>query len=244
MAPWTGLARKLRDPFSPSWLTIAVNPFWLTRRALYQSISKLGPLLQGRVLDFGCGTAPYRPLLSSCQDYIGLEYDSPRSRAQAKADIYYDGSRIPLEDGVVDAVLCTESLEHVPDPTLIVREWSRVLKGEGLLLITVPLLWPEHEVPWDFHRFTTYGLRQLLEQNNFDVLSIDRLLPDCRAPAQLFLAWVHDTWLAGRARMTKRLLIALICPTVALSATILARLSPKGSNTYVNNVMFARRRSQ
>lgn len=231
-------------PFSPALINVAINPFWLSRRALYRALAELCPALTGRVLDFGCGTGPYRALLTGCVEYIGLEYDSPRARAQGKADLFYDGVRIPLDDASVDGLLSTQSLEHVADPRHIVGEWSRVVKSGGLVLATVPFMWPEHETPWDFHRYTTFGLRNLLEQNGFEVLRVDRLLPDCRAPAQLFLAWMHDVWLVRRGRVMRRLLTALVCPPVALGASMLAKVSPSDRNTYLDNAVLARRRGK
>ena len=233
---------SLRDPFSPALLNAALNPFWLSRRALHAAMSTLGPRLRGRVLDFGCGTGPYRPLLTGCTEYVGLEYDSPRARAQGSADLYYDGVRIPLDDASLDGLLSTQSLEHVPDPERIVAEWARVVKVDGLVLATVPFMWPEHEVPWDFHRYTTFGLRALLERHGFEVIEMVSLLPDCRTPAQLFLAWAHDAWLARRGRLMRRLLTALVCAPVALGATLLAKLSPRDGHTYLDNAVLARRR--
>lgn len=229
-------------PFSPSWINAVTNPFWLSRRAIYRSIQRLGPKLCGRIVDFGCGTVPYQRLLTDCSEYIRLDFDSPRARELAVADIFYDGVTIPLSDGSVDGLLSTQSLEHVPNPERIIAEWSRVLKEDGMLLVTVPMMWPEHEVPWDFYRFTSHGMRNLLEKHQFEVVSMDRLLPDCRAPAQLFLAWVYDEWLAGLSRWQRVFMTALICFPISMLASMLAALSSKNSNTYLDNAILARRR--
>ncbi|MGE0011511.1 MAG: class I SAM-dependent methyltransferase [Azoarcus sp.] len=237
------LVRRLCDPFSPSLIGIATNPFWLSRRAIYRSIERLGPALRGRVVDFGCGTVPYRKLLTSCDEYVGLDFDSPRARSLGIADVYYDGISIPMENGSIDGLLSTQSLEHVPNPEHIVGEWARVLKTDGLVLATVPLMWPEHEVPWDFHRFTTHGLRTLMERQGFEVLSVHSLLPDCRAPAQLFLAWFYDAWLARCGGLARLVLTVLICPPVVTLASLLAMVSPSNPNTYLDNAVLARRRA-
>lgn len=235
------LLRRLMDPFSPAWIHVLTNPFWLSRHAIYKSVEFFGPSLSGTVIDFGCGTVPYRQLLSNCSEYVGVDYDSPRARSLGVADRFYDGETIPFDTGTIGGVLSTQSLEHVPNPDRIVAEWARVLKDDGFLLVTVPLMWPEHEAPWDFHRLTSYGLRKLLEENSFEVLEVKRLLPDCRAPAQLFLAWVNDAWFSRCGKFSRIALTALICPPVVIFSTLVARLSPGNSNTYLDNAVLARR---
>lgn len=235
------LLRGLMDPFSPAWIHVLTNPFWLSRRAIYRSVAYFGPSLEGVVIDFGCGTVPYRKLLSRCSEYIGVDYDSPRARDLRMADRFYDGETIPFDTGTISGVLSTQSLEHVPNPGCIVAEWARVLKDDGMLLVTVPLMWPEHETPWDFHRFTSYGLCKLLEENGFEVLEVRRLLPDCRAPAQLFLAWMNDAWFMKCGRVSRAALTALICPPIVILSTVMARLFPRNSNTYLDNAVLARR---
>ncbi len=67
-------------------------------------------------------------------------------------------------------VLCTEVLEHLPEPQRAVDEMFRVLKPGGTLLLTTRFLFPIHDAPHDYFRFTKYGLRHLLRR--FDVLEL------------------------------------------------------------------------
>ena len=230
------------NQFYPSALGIFINPFWLCRRALVKGLRNYAPRLAGTVLDFGCGTGPYRDLLTQATTYIGLEYDTPENRSGKRADIFYDGETIPLDDASIDAVLSTQTLEHVPNPDRIVAEWVRILRPGGNLLLTVPFMWPEHEMPYDFQRYTANGLRKLLEDNGFEIVAQERLLSDCRAPAQLFLAWLYDILRLGSRRPTVQLILtALLFAPVSLVATILAAITPANSNTYMDNMMFAKR---
>lgn len=233
--------RRHVDIHSPGWINIFTNPFWLNRRAIHGAVARLGSALDGRIVDFGCGSAPYRGLLVRCREYIGLDFDSSRARAMGVADLYYDGITIPLPDGSVDGLLSTESLEHVPNPERIVSEWARICRDGGRLLVTVPLMWPEHEVPWDYHRFTAYGLRGLLERNGFEVLEAEKLLPDYRAIVQLFLAWFFDVFLARRSRLARLSITAVFCAPITLGACLLAAVLPANPNTYLGNVMLAQR---
>jgi hypothetical protein len=63
-------------------------------------------------------------------------------------------------------------LEHLPEPATVLRELHRVLKPSGTLWMTAPLFYVEHERPYDFYRYTRYGLRHLLDQAGFEVREI------------------------------------------------------------------------
>lgn len=228
--------------FSSNWLGVFVNPFWLCRRELALVLSKVAPRLLGVVLDFGSGSQPYRHLLKNCSKYVSLEYDTPQNRERKVANIFYDGQSIPVEDSSYDGILSTQTLEHVPNPEIIVAEWARVLKEGGMLLITMPFMWPEHEMPYDFQRYSSNGLRLLLEKSGFEIVEQHRLLSDCRAPAQLFLAWIFDSILVKcRPKVLRLILIPLLCTPISILASALAAISPKNPNTYLDNLILARR---
>ena len=227
-----------QNQFHPSVLGVLVNPFWLCRRELCRALQRLAPELKGDVLDFGCGSGPYRDLLSNASTYTGLEYDTPENRENKRADIFYDGETIPLEDSSMDGVLSTQTLEHVPNPERVVEEWHRILRRGGRLLVTMPFMWPEHEMPYDFQRYTARGLCRLFEKKGFAVLSQKRLLTDCRAPAQLFLAWLYDSLRIGeRSAKVQLLLTVLLFVPVSLAATAMAKICPENTNTYMDNII-------
>ena len=79
----------------------------------------------------------------------------------------YDGKKIPFSDGEFDYVFSTEVMEHVPEPKEFLNEIYRVLKPGGILIMTVPFMQPLHEEPYDFYRYTKYGLKHLLDNTGF-----------------------------------------------------------------------------
>jgi hypothetical protein len=94
----------------------------------------------------------------------------------------------------------------------------------------MPFMWPEHEMPYDFQRYSSGGLRLLLEKSGFEILEQRRLLCDCRAPSQLFLAMVFDSILVNyQSKVLRLLLILLICTPVSLIASAFAVIVPKNS---------------
>jgi SAM-dependent methyltransferase len=112
----------------------------------------------GKVLDVCCGVKPYRRLAAGAATWIGLDWPAG---GQAAPDVRGDALRLPFRDAVVDAVVCSEALEHLPDPFGALTEIARVLKPGGRALVTVPFAIGLHEAPRDFFRYTPYGLQEL-----------------------------------------------------------------------------------
>src|SRR5262245_22280792 len=96
-----------------------------------------------RVIDVGAGSAPYRSVFRHCeyktQDFKQLEDAQLRDGQYAVIDFVCDAKSIPVPNGSFDVVLCTEMLEHHPEPIAVVRELSRILAPGGRLLLTAPL---------------------------------------------------------------------------------------------------------
>ena len=81
-----------------------------------------------------------------------------------------DTQALGISDATFDVVLCTEVLEHLPEPQQAVDEMFRVLKPGGQLLLTTRFLFPIHDAPHDYFRYTKYGLRHLLRR--FEILEL------------------------------------------------------------------------
>lgn len=145
---------------------------WLLLDALFATAPHVG----GHVLDVGCGKKPYASVFAArAESYLGCDW--PPEHAQAddhRADVFADAMRLPFASQAFDTVLCTEVLEHLPDPRLCISEMARVLRPGGALLVSVPFFYWLHEYPRDYYRYTEYGLRHLLSEAGFDVTDIRR----------------------------------------------------------------------
>lgn len=151
------------------------NPFYFIRRALLEKVEQYAPQLTGKLLDFGCGSKPYKSLFTNATEYIGLDYEGEgHSHRDEQVDVFYDGRHIPFPDVSFDAVFSSEVMEHIFNPYEILPEINRVMKPGARLLLTCPFVWPEHEVPVDYARYTGFALQHLLEQNGFRVLTLDK----------------------------------------------------------------------
>jgi len=109
----------------------------------------------GLTLDLGCGDGPYADLFPL---RIGMD-----SRPGPGVDVVGDIHTLPFEDERFDIILCTEVIEHLHSPHSAVAEMHRVLKCGGRLILTTRFVFPLHDVPHDFYRYTHYGLRHLFK---------------------------------------------------------------------------------
>jgi SAM-dependent methyltransferase len=125
-------------------------------------------LLGGRLLDNGCGNQPYRSWYEPhVKEVVALD-----AAPNEGVGVLGFADRLPFAAHTFDTVLATEVLEHVENVERAASELFRVLTPGGHALITVPYLYPTHEAPYDFRRFTHFGLADLLKRHGFEVLSL------------------------------------------------------------------------
>ncbi len=141
---------------------------YTVRRAVVRALRAALPHFSGVVADIGAGVSPYRRLVLEAQgvtryvalDLAGNPYQPP--------DVIWDGRDLPFQDDSVGCAMATEVLEHCPDPERVMAEACRVLKPGGVFFLTVPFLWPLHDVPSDEYRFTPWSLQRHLENAGFE----------------------------------------------------------------------------
>lgn len=185
--------------FQPRWYTIFLNPYYIARSRVYRAVQGFARTgnADDVVLDVGCGIKPYRHLFAA-KKYLGIDIEGGgHSRSQKTVDAFFDGRQIPYNNNSFDTVLATEVFEHVEDLPTLVGEIHRVLRPNGRLFITMPFVWDEHEAPYDFRRLTSFGHRQLLAANDFEVLSIAKTTGICATSSQLFSAFFVELFAAG-----------------------------------------------
>ena len=169
------------------------HPYFISRyqlrRALLNINFKSPP---HNVLDVGCGSMPYRDLFPSSACYEGLEIDQPRNRSNHLVTYFYNGTDFPISDNSFDVVLCSQVLEHCFTPDSLLCEISRVLRPGGYLILTIPFVWPEHEQPYDSQRYTSFGLRDLIDRSNYKTLHLEKTNVGLSALIQLTIEYVES----------------------------------------------------
>lgn len=149
------------------WYQVGLDWEWF--REEVRSVLKPGDVL----LDAGAGECKWAEHFPEAK-YIGLDYKVGDAtwdfgKVQIEADL---NEHIPLEENSVDTIISIQVLEHLSNPQQAMREMARVLKPGGQLFLTTPFYQAEHQVPYDFYRYTRYGLRHLAEQAGLEVLEI------------------------------------------------------------------------
>jgi ubiquinone/menaquinone biosynthesis C-methylase UbiE len=194
----------------------------------------------GDVLDLGCGQKPYETIFTNTKSYIGVDVKvSGHNHNNSKIDVFYDGKKLPFLDNSFDSIVCFEVLEHVFDVDELLSEVSRVLKAEGVILITTPFMREEHEIPYDFARYTNFGLTYLLKKNNFKVLDLIKTTSSVIAIGQLFVNYIANHILPNGRFLGKLSQLIVVFP-INILFLIFDRIFQKKNSMYCNLVVLAK----
>lgn len=224
--------------FNPNIL----HPFYFARIALLQAIKGFSKEMSGKILDVGCGQKPYKTLFKY-DSYIGMDVEqSGHSHQYEEIDIFYDGKTFPFDDNSFDCVITSQVFEHVFTPDLFIKEIYRVLKPGGKLLLTVPFVWDEHEQPYDYARYSSFGLAYILKENDIIINKHIKTLPDIRVLIQLWNTYIFK--LTYKNKWIYRFSRVLVILPFNIIGIILNKLFPKNYDLYLDNVILATKQAQ
>jgi SAM-dependent methyltransferase len=150
------------------------------------------------VLDVGAGSAPYRAVFAHCdymtQDFAQLRDDQLRYGGYTAIDLVSPADAIPVPDASFDVVVCTEVLEHVPEPIAVVREFGRIVAPGGRLILTAPLGSGIHQEPYHFYGgYTPFWYERFLAEAGFDSIAVAANAGTLRHVAQETIRFVRMT---------------------------------------------------
>ncbi len=226
--------------FIIKWFHIFYHPFFLIRNHLDKYISNLAPQLQGQVLDFGCGSKPYKKYFRHVISYTGLDIEvSGHSHKNEHIDVFYDGKKIPFDNNSFDGVFSTEVFEHVFNLEEVLQEIHRVLKVGGKLVFTCPFMWPEHETPYDFARYSSFGIKYILEKKGFKVIEQYKTGHFFEVIMQYVIFYVH-CFIPKKPQMLYYLLYQVFILPILLITLLISLILPKifkRKDLYFNNVL-------
>jgi len=229
------VTRIEKQQFAPTLSGMFTNPFYIARKGLLKNIKGLGIYLNGKLLDVGCGTKPYKEYLSYTE-YVGMEIEG-RGK---EADAFYDGKRFPFKKSEFHSVIISQVLEHVFNPDEFLNEVNRVMKTNGVLIITAPFVWDEHEQPFDYARYSSFGIKHLLAKHGFEVETVRKSVNDVSLFAQLINCYLYRQ--TEHNKLLRRLTTVFVMSFVTMVGIILGKLLPKNNNLYLDNIVFARKK--
>lgn len=143
---------------------------YLVYKYLFRDLKKVIPeYASGKLLDVGCGNKPYRNFFTNIESYTGCDVVQS---SEFVVDVICPATALKFESEQFDTVFSTQVLEHVDDHQAAFSEISRVVKPGGHFIFSVPFTWELHEEPYDYFRFTKYGIAFLMEKYGFENITI------------------------------------------------------------------------
>ncbi|MBI2086880.1 MAG: class I SAM-dependent methyltransferase [Candidatus Zambryskibacteria bacterium] len=124
-------------------------------------------LIKGKVVDIGGKKKNKRGSFDI--DKLGVEVIYVNIEKRDEPDILADAATIPLPDNSYDVAIAAELLEHVPDPLKVLKEARRLLRPGGIVLATVPFMYPLHADPFDFGRYTDHFWKKAAQDLDFKI---------------------------------------------------------------------------
>jgi SAM-dependent methyltransferase len=219
------------------------HPYYFIRKGLLEKLADKAPAMKGKLLDFGCGSKPYKQLFK-VEEYIGLDYENKGHPHDFEhIDVIYDGQNIPFHDNNFDSVLSTEVFEHVFNLSRVLDEINRVMKPNGCLLVTCPFVWNEHEVPFDYARYTVFALESLLKTHGFEVESIDKSGNFISVLFQLYVLYFFQTFYGkfNKFFLTRIFFIFFFIFIPNVMGLLFSMILPINNSLYFNNIVVARK---
>lgn len=114
------------------------------------------------VIDAGAGQCQYKNIFTRRHRYTSVDLCvGDKNWDFSQIDIEASLDDIPLDSNYADVILLNQVLEHIYNPKEVLKELSRILKSGGKILCTVPQCFGEHQVPYDFFRYTRYSLEKM-----------------------------------------------------------------------------------
>ena len=228
--------------FNSGFVAVLINPFYFIRKGILRGIKEFSSELGGSLLDFGCGSKPYKEHFN-VDKYVGVDViNKGHSHENEQIDIYFDGSHLPFKNEIFDSVFSSEVFEHIFDLDGVLTELSRVLKKGGTGLFTVPFAWDEHETPYDFGRYTSYGIKFLLERQGFEIIKLKKSTRFLETIFQFWNLYIYYCLYTKNKYLNLVINILFIAPFTVLGI-IISAIFPNKNSLYNNNIILVRKRS-
>ncbi len=212
------------------------SPDKIIKDLQWDSLLKSSRFAHGKLLDVGCGKMPYKSIfLPKVRKYIGIDKNSD------EADIRADFLKTTIPFKSFDTILCTQVLEHAPDPQKLLAKMNKILKRGGVLILTAPFTGYMHEVPNDYYRYTKYGLQYMLKETNFKVVYIRAEGNWLASIGQEIISYLEPTYNRFLLKYPKRLLQLIVLLLIRVVSHLPERFT-KSQYSVINYLVVAKKK--
>ena len=209
-----------------------LHPQWFALRHESSFIKSCCAELDGIVVDIGCAAGRPQHYLPAGASYLGMDYFATATEwYETRPNIYADAQALPLREESVDHALLLDVMEHLPEPERCLAEIHRVLKPQGSLTLQVPFIYPIHDAPLDFHRWTQHGLERAALRHGFEIGSIQAVGHPASTAALITNIAMSKTvlnWIHGKNPLA---LLAIILPVAVVTVNCVGWLAAALSRT-------------
>lgn len=218
---------------------------WLSTKDLYQGLRHLFPTLTGRILDVGCRDKPYAIWLRHAHEHIGLDVLS----GPKVEHVIEDGHPWPVTDASINAVICTQVIQHTRDVPHVIRQIDRVLVDGGHVVLTAPFCYNDMSIISDEIqikdrcRYSVHGAADLFP-SNYEIVALNKQGGAGSTLGVLLLNWIQEM---SSRNLFSRTLFVLATPIWILftaSINILGAVMDKIDRTgsFYHNVLVVARK--
>lgn len=226
-----------KEEFNPKFIGLFLPDYFMAKE-LHRNMLELTPKLKGRLLDIGCGSKPYKSMCINVDEYLGIEIDYEYPLEKTHADYLYDGKVMPLDDKSFDSALSSEVLEHVFNPDIFLKEVNRVMKIDGLFLITNPFLFREHGQPFDYARYTSFGLEHILKKHGFEVV---KKIKTGNGIEVVFQMMSNFLFRAFKLKFPFIFIVFLLIFPINVIGLILSKILPRHNDMFLGNIFLVKK---
>ncbi|MCR4263125.1 MAG: class I SAM-dependent methyltransferase [Candidatus Roizmanbacteria bacterium] len=175
-----------------------LHPQYITNSYQYEAIvaAKRKSRKSMRLVDIGCGRMPYRreiePLI---KEYIGVDHPEVSKLYQSEyaPEVLADAHELPFKTNSFDMALMLQMIEYLKDPPQAIQECYRILKKNGIVIVTVPFLYAMHDIPYDRGRYTKSMLLDWFKSAGFSRVSIESQGVFIEVWLQMLTVWLFKT---------------------------------------------------
>ena len=189
-------------------------------------------------LDVGCGSTPYKKFFKG-NKYTGIDIER-KGYGQAKklVDKFYDGKTIPFDNEIFDGAICTQVLGVCDDEISLVKEINRILKKDGYFVVATPFIYREVEKPYDFRRFTSFGIEKLLADNDFEVIENKKILSALETIGMLLSNYISNH---TSPKILRRAVNIFLCFPIQILFSCLSFILPDNKDLFCTSVVLAKK---